>query len=71
VSSTTGVDGDRQLPHGAVGQPAAARLVAREALAVEQQHARARARERKAAVEPAGPAPTTIASKRSIGPSYD
>ena len=35
------VDGDGQLPHGAVGQAAAARLVAREALAVEQQHLRA------------------------------
>ena len=35
------VDRDGQLPHGPVGQAAAARLVAREALAVEQQHLRA------------------------------
>ena len=39
------VDGNRQLPDRAVRQPAAAGLVARKALAVEQQHARARARE--------------------------
>jgi len=40
-----GVDRDRKLLHSAFGQAAAARLVAREALAVEQEHARARARE--------------------------
>ncbi len=39
------VDRNRQLAHRAVGQPAAAGLVAWKALAVEQQHARARARE--------------------------
>ena len=39
------LDREGQLPDRPVGEPAAARLVAREALAVEQQHARARARE--------------------------
>ena len=39
------LDRNRQLANRAVGQPAAAGLVAGEALAVEQQHARARARE--------------------------
>ena len=40
-----GIDRDRQLLHRAFGQPAAAGLVARETLAVEQEHARPGARE--------------------------
>ena len=39
------LDRDRELADGAIGEPSPARLVAREALTVEQQHARARARE--------------------------
>ena len=40
-----GIDGDRQLFDRALGQPAAARLVAREAGPVEQEHLRPGARE--------------------------
>jgi len=52
-----GIHRHGQLPHRAVGQPATAGFVAREALTVEQQHARARAREAKGGRRAGGAGP--------------
>ena len=65
-----GVDGARQLAHGPSRHAAAAGLVAREAGAVGEQDSRPPLASRIAVADPAGPAPTTIASNRSTGGSY-